>query len=113
MTQPLRFPTPDWQPRATPQPNSFPVPAFSLGLLCAVVLFTVGVLSGRAIERGSQLGQVLALAPALDELHGAVLRSDSTLARLDALGRPQKRSPVALQRQRPPATPTDSLSRHP
>jgi len=98
----LRFPTPDWKPAPIPSvSNPHPLPALALILsIFAVWLgWTVGYLSGRTAERGSQLGRVLALAPQQDSLEAA-------LQWVRGLGWPPKpplspRRPSAFRRTEP------------
>ncbi len=78
----LRFPRAEWKPETRPVVSN-PLP--TLALLWAIagcwILWAVGYWSGRQAERGSQLGQVLALAPKQVELERALAqyREDSVL----------------------------------
>jgi len=99
----LTLPSRDWQPDPVPASNPLPALALILSVLGCWVFWTVGYLSGRSAERGSQLGQVLALAPQRDSLEAA-------LAWVRRLGWPPKsplgpRQPATLSRAKPLRTP--------
>lgn len=65
--------------------NPLPALALILSVLGCVVLYAVGFLAGRTAERGSQLGQVLALAPERDSVESALAWARTLQSRLAAL----------------------------
>lgn len=114
MTSPaLRFPSRDWSPQPVPlPPNPLPALALLLSILGCWVFWTVGYLSGRTAERGSQLGQVLALQPRAAALDSALTWARGLQARLDALPKPtpprtapRRVAPATLAPQRPEMAP--------
>lgn len=85
--RPLAFPSPDW----TPQPSQVGRPSFAPLAIVWLCLAFLGAMSGafRAgieVQKGSQLGAILALSQELEVLEAAVARSDSTVAALARLG---------------------------
>jgi hypothetical protein len=67
------------------------------------VFWTVGYLSGRSAERGSQLGQTLALVVRAPVLDSALAESRVTMRRLDTLA--AKATTVPRNRVRMPVAP--------
>lgn len=106
MTSPaLRFPSRDWSPQPVPlPPNPLPALALLLSILGCWVFWTVGYLSGRTAERGSQLGQVLALQPRADSLEALVRDSREMLERLARIQNPPRI--VSTAPSRPVAQPS-------
>lgn len=98
--QPARV---SWAPRLlagedvdrTPRRRDDPAPAQEIATRLAVILclaagliFTAGAKVGSRLERGSQLGQVLALAPQRDSVEAALAWARTLQARLARLPRP-------------------------
>jgi hypothetical protein len=106
----LRFPGRDWHHEpARDTPNPLPALALIVSIFAVWVGWTVGYLSGRTAERGSQLGQTLALvvrAPALDS---AVAESRETTQRLNAwLAKPTTMPRNRVRMPQAPSNPSDS-----
>ena len=90
----VQFPSRDWKPEAREAvSNPHPLPALALivSIFACWVFWTVGYLSGRTAERGSQLGQVLALQPRADSLDRLVADSRAMLGRLARIQNPPRR----------------------
>lgn len=81
----------DWSPPVPLSQNPLPALALIWAILGCVVFWSVGYLSGKNAERGSQLGQVLALAPQRDSVEAALAWArtlQSRLAKLAPAARP-------------------------